>query len=193
MPNHFVFDQSNSKFYGQLTNTYVSPGIHAPPDYGATVSAREFAATYNNSASLSILGGSVTATIQISNPNASGRTLYVSRITGGVGVGLSLLSSFSGSLTMSRAATISSPSTLTPFNTQFGNSATSVMTARSSTSAASGGTAFLSVPLNPGMFSFDYVGGLIVPENQSISITVSSSLTVAGTLTSFANITWWEA
>ncbi|AZN38666.1 hypothetical protein [Paenibacillus albus] len=192
MPNNSVFDQSNGKLFGQLVNTYAAPGVTAPPDNSATVAAREFITTFMTSSSLGILGGSVIASIQISNPSGSGRTLYVSRISGGVGISLSLLSSFNGSLTITRAGTISSPSTLTPFNTLFGSSATSAMTARSSTSAISGGTSFFTVPLNPGMFSFDYTGGLVVPENQSISITVSASLTVAGVLSSNANMSWWE-
>ncbi|NBD25321.1 hypothetical protein [Paenibacillus glycinis] len=192
MPNHFIFDQSNSNFFGRLVNTYAAPGVVAPPDNNATVNAREYISSFSTSSSLGLLGGSVVAAMQVSNPAGSGRNLYVSRITGGVGISLSLLSSFSGSLTLTRAGTIASPSTLTPFNTQFGSAATSVVTARSSTSAITAGTNFLEFPLNPGMFSFDYGGGLIVPPNQNISITVSAALSVAGVLASFTNMIWWE-
>lgn len=193
MPNNSIFDQSNSNLFGKLVNTYAAPGIVAPPDMGAAGSAGEFVATFTTSSSLGLLGGAVVGAIQISNPSGSGKTLYVSNITGGVGISLSLLSSFSGSLTLTRAGTITSPSTLTPFNALFGSSTASVMTARSSTTAISGGTNFLSYPINPGMFSFNIGGGLVVPPNQTISITVSGALTVAGTLACFANMTWWEA
>ncbi|QHW32450.1 hypothetical protein GZH47_17620 [Paenibacillus rhizovicinus] len=192
MPNHFIFDQSNSNFFGKLVNTYAAPGTVAPPDNNAAVNAREFVATFTSSSSLGILGGSVIATMQISNPSGSGRTLYVSRITGGVGISLSLLSSFNGSMTLNRAGTIASPSTLTPFNTLFGSAAASVMTASSSASAISGGTDFINYPIEPGLFSLDYNGSLVVPPNQSISVTVSGALSVAGVLACFANITWWE-
>ncbi|MBM7566615.1 hypothetical protein [Paenibacillus sacheonensis] len=193
MPNHFIFDQSNSNFFGKLVNTYAAPGVVAPPDNDATVNAREFATTFTTSSSLGILGGSVIASMQLTNPSGSGRSLYVSNMAGGVGVGLSLLSSFSGSLVVARGGTIASPSTLTPVNTLFGSAAASVMTARSSTSVISAGTNFLSFPLDPGMFSLGFGGGIIVPPNQSLSMTVSGALSVAGTLSCFINLTWWEA
>ena len=66
------------------------------------------------------------------------------------------------------------------------------MTVRSSTSAITGGTNFLTIPINAGMFSFDYGGSLIVPPNQSLSIVVNAALSIAGVLSSFANIEWWE-
>ena len=66
------------------------------------------------------------------------------------------------------------------------------MTATSSASAITGARTFFRYPLNPGMFSFHYAGGLIVPPNQNISITVSASLSIAGVLACFTNLTWWE-
>ncbi|MBO7748812.1 hypothetical protein I8J29_32040 [Paenibacillus sp. MWE-103] len=192
MPNQIVFDQSNGKFFGKLANTYAAPGIVAPPDYDAAAEAREFAVSFVTSSTLGLLGGSVTAAVQIANPAGSGRTLYVSRIAGGVGIALNLLSSFSDSVALARGGTIASPAALTPVNTRLGSGAASVMTARSSASAISGGTNFFACPINAGMFSADYGGALVVPPNQSLSMTVSASLSVAGILSCFANALWWE-
>lgn len=192
MPNHFIFDRSNSSFYGKLTNAYTDPGIVAPPDTNAATNDRSFITSASNSSSLGILGGSVIITLQISNPSGSGRTMYISDIIGGISVSLSLLSSFSASVTLYRGGTLSSPSTLTPFNAKFGSSATSSMTARSSISAPSSATSFMSYAVNPGLFEFPFQGGLVVPPNQIFTMNVSASLSVAGVLSTTATVVWWE-
>lgn len=192
MPNYFVFDQSNSSFYGQLTNNYIEPGILSPADMDAAINNREFITSASNSGSLGILGGSVIITLQISNPSGSGRTMYISSITGGINVSLSLLSSFSGSITLYSGGTLTAPSTLTPFSTKFGSGAVSSMTARSSTSAPSGATAFMSYFLTPGMFTIPFAGSLIIPPNQTFTMNVSASLSVAGVMANTATVSWWE-
>ncbi|PWW08504.1 hypothetical protein DFQ01_101227 [Paenibacillus cellulosilyticus] len=192
MPNYFVFDQSNSSFYGQLTNNYTEPGMMSPTDMDAATNNREFIATASNSGTLGLLGGSVIITLQISNPSGSGRTMYISSITGGINVSLSLLSSFSGSITLYSGGTLTSPATVTPFSTKFGSGATSSMTAHSSTSAPTGATALLSYALTPGMFTLPFAGSLIVPPNQTFTMNVSSSLSVAGVMANTATVSWWE-
>ncbi|GMK41812.1 hypothetical protein PCCS19_48710 [Paenibacillus sp. CCS19] len=192
MPNYFVFDQSNSSFYGQLTNDYAEPGVMSPADMDAAVNNREFITTASNSGSLGILGGTVIITLQISNPSGSGRTMYISSITGGINVSLSLLSSFSGSITMYSGGTLTSPSTLTPFSTKLGSGASSSMTARSSTAAPTGATTIMSYALTPGIFTLPFAGSLIVPPNQTLTINVSASLTVAGVMANTATVTYWE-
>lgn len=192
MPNYFVFDQSNSSFYGQLKNNYTDPGIMSPTDMDAATNNREFITTASNSGSLGLLGGSVIITLQFSNPSGSGRTMYISSITGGVNVSLSLLSSFSGSITLYSGGTLTSPSTLTPFSTKFGSGATSSMTARSSTSAPSGGTSIMSYAITPGLLTIPLAGSLIVPPNQTFTMIVSASLTVAGVMANTATVSWWE-
>ncbi|WP_127531230.1 hypothetical protein [Paenibacillus kobensis] len=193
MPNHFIFDQSNSSFYGRLKNSYIEPGIVAPPESNAAANDRSFISSATNSSSLGILGGTVTISLQISNPLGSGRTMYIAGIVGGVNVSLSLLSSFSASVTLYQGGTLSSPSTLTPFNAKFGSAAASSMTARSSTSAPSGATSFMSYAINPGLFEFPFQGSLVIPPNQIFTMNVSASLSVAGVLSTTATVMWWEA
>jgi hypothetical protein len=66
------------------------------------------------------------------------------------------------------------------------------MTARSSTSAPSGGTSVLSLPLVAGQVKIIQRGNLIVPPNNSITVTLSASLSVLGVLGATANLMWWE-
>ncbi|MFD0673322.1 hypothetical protein [Cohnella sp. GCM10027633] len=192
MPNDAVFDYKNQPVFNRQINTYQSPGTVAPPDADAASSGREFMTTATNSQSLGVLGGSVVITLQLSNPNGSGRTLYLSRIAGGTGVSLSLLSSFNGTVTFVKGGTLTSPSTLTPVNGNFASATTSVMTARSSVSASSGGTPFMAMPLSPGPFEAQLTGAIVVPPNQAITVTVSAALTVLGVLSCTANMVWWE-
>lgn len=193
MPNHNVFDGFSNPVYTQMTNTYQSPGIVAPPESSASVAGRLFSVTASASATVVLTLISATITLMISNPAASGKTLYVSRITGSIG-GSSLLSSLAGSASVLKGGSLSSPSSLTPANNNFSSAQASAMTARSSTSAVSGGTTLLSFQLAPGPFSQEYAGRLIVPPGSAIALTVtSSSSTIGLTMTSAANISWWEA
>lgn len=192
MPNDAVFDYQNQPLYILTTNTYASPGTVAPPDTGAAAAGSEYMATATNSQSLGVLGGTVIITLQISNPTGSGKTLYVSRITGGTGVSLNLLSSFSATLALTKGGTLSSPAAITPVNANFSSANTSAMTARSSLSAASGGTLFLSAPLSAGPFVSEQNGRLVVPPNQALTVTVSAALSVLGVLSATANVMWWE-
>jgi len=68
----------------------------------------------------------------------------------------------------------------------------SAMTARSSVSAASGGTLFLSAPLSAGPFVSEQNGRLVVPPNQALTVTVSAALSVLGVLSATASVMWWE-
>jgi len=192
MPNHFIFDQSNSSFYGRLKNSYIQPGIVAPPETNAAVNDRTFIASASNSSSLGLLGGTINITLQVSNPSGSGRTMYITDIVGGVNVSLNLLSSFSASVTLYRGGTLTSPTAVTPFNAKFGSAATSSMTARSSTSAPSGAASFMSYAINPGLFELPFQGSLVVPPNQIYTMNISAALSVAGVLSTTASVLWWE-
>ncbi|PEA53023.1 hypothetical protein CON64_20440 [Bacillus pseudomycoides] len=192
MSNYYVFDNVNNPVSTKSINTFNNPSVVSSPENSASKSGVFFFTTATNSQSLGILGGSVIITLQISNPSGSGKTLYVSSISGGTGVSLSLLSSFTASMQLIQGGTLTSPTTLTPFNANLQSSNTSVMTARSSTSAVSGGTTFMNLPLQPGQFFIDYTGSIIVPPSKSISITINASLSVAGVLSTNANISWWE-
>jgi hypothetical protein len=67
------------------------------------------------------------------------------------------------------------------------------MTVHSSTSAPTGGTAFFSIPLQAGPFLYDEAGGYVVPPGQTITMSVSGSLSVAGVVGTTADLVWWEA
>ncbi|MFC4303586.1 hypothetical protein [Cohnella boryungensis] len=192
MPNDSLFDSSAHPLYTRSINTYASPGTVAAPDIGAAQTGSEYNATATNSASLGGLGGSVIIALQLANPAGSGKTLYVSLIAGGTSIALSLLSSFSATLTVAKNATLASPATVTPTNSNFASAKTSAMTASSSTSAPSGGTSVLSLPLVAGQVEIVQRGNLVVPPNNSITVTLSASLSVLGVLGATANLMWWE-
>ncbi|MEI2282968.1 hypothetical protein [Paenibacillus polysaccharolyticus] len=192
MPNNNVFNPLNQPVYTSNTNTYISPGIVAPPENNAGSTGNLYSAGSTNSTTLGLLGGSVTATLQLANPTGSGRTLYVSRLSGGITVALNLLSSFSGTLILTANGTLSSPSTLTAVNSNLSSSNTSVALVRFSTAAPSGATAIMSMPLQVGPFQSNEFGKYVIPPGQAINLSVTGSLTVAGLLASTTYFTWWE-
>ncbi|MCR8631013.1 hypothetical protein [Paenibacillus radicis (ex Xue et al. 2023)] len=193
MPNNNVYNLSNNPVYFLSTNTLSSPSIVAPPDNGAGQTGKLFVVTAINSTSLGLLGGSVIITLQANNGSGSGITMYLSSIVGGTSIALNLLSSFTATAAIIKGGTLTSPTTLTAVNTNFSSTNTSGLTIQSSTSAPSGGTPVSSFPLPPGMLSIPYNGGIVVPPGQSITVTISAALTVAGLLSSTATLQWWEA
>lgn len=193
MPNYYVFDTITRPVNVQMTNTYQNPDITAPPETDASKSGRVF--SINGSASATVVLGLTAATISmlVTNPLGSGRTVYLSQITGSIG-GSSLLSSLTGSMSIVKGGTLTSPSTLTPANNNFGNATTSVTTAQSSTGAITGGTIVVPFQLAPGPFMQSFRGSIIIPPGSSISAIVTSSATAVGlTITSVLNLNWWEA
>lgn len=193
MSNNEVFNTSGNPIFTQMTNTYQSPGIISPPESNASLAGSLYNVNLSNSA-LVVLGlTSATISLMITNPVGSGKMIYVSRVMGSVG-GSSLLSSLSGSAVLVKSGTLTAPSTLTPSNNNFSSTNVSVVTAKSSVSTVSGGTTLLSFQLAPGPFSQDYTGRIIVPPGNSLAVSVTASSSTAGlTITSAANITWWEA
>ncbi|WP_282938418.1 hypothetical protein [Paenibacillus sp. RC67] len=193
MPNKNVFNTLNNPVFTESVNTYQAPGIVSPPESGASKAGSLFSITGSASALVVLSLISAVITLKITNPAASGKTVYVSRIGISIG-GSSLLSALSGSSTFLSGGTLTSPTTLTPTNNNFNSSSTSVMTAQSSTSAPTGGTTFTTIQMAPGVFAQDYVGSIIVPPGSSLTVSVTSSSSSVGlTITSSANITWWEA
>ncbi|WP_341805915.1 hypothetical protein [Paenibacillus lupini] len=176
LTNSSVFNSENSPLYILLNNRYSSPAIVAPPEEDAAASGRFFMVT---SASTAVGGGS-NLLIQITNPNASGRTLYISKVSGGI--------SAAATLNLYSAGTVSGGTTPTPFNMQLGNATTSIATARVATGSVTGSpTLFYTALLAAGMFEVVFTGGLIVPPNRSVAISVGT-----GAITAAANISWWE-
>lgn len=176
-----------------MRNTYQTPGIISPPESNASQFGSLYSVNRSNSA-LVVLGlTSATISLMITNPVGSGKTLFVSQVTGSIG-GSSLLSSLSGSAVLVKSGTLTAPSTLTPVNNNFSSTNISAMTAQSSVSTVSGGTIIFSFQLVPGPFSKDYTGRIIVPPGNALAVSVTaSSSTVGLTITSAANISWWEA
>ncbi|WP_339298468.1 hypothetical protein MKY92_28745 [Paenibacillus sp. FSL R5-0623] len=192
MPNNNVFNPLNLPIYTSNTNTYISPGIVAPPENNAGSTGNLYNAGSTNSTTLGLLGGTVIATVQLANPAGSGKTLYVSRLSGGITVSLNLLSSFSGSMSLTANGTLSSPSTLTSVNSNLSSSNTSVAIVRFSAAAPSGATPLMAMPLQAGPFLSNEYGRYVVPPGQAINLSVSGSLSVGGLMASTAYFAWWE-
>ncbi|TVX89594.1 hypothetical protein [Paenibacillus agilis] len=191
MPNFYPFNRSDRPVFDQVTNTLSSPVITAGTPYSASVAGNVYSAFTTTSASLGLLGGTVQSSIRLNNPSST-RTCYIIRVAGGVGVGLSLLSSLTASYSLYQNGTLTSPTPLTPINANLGSTNTSSMSVTSSTGAVSGGTLLLTVPVNAGAIIADYNGSIIVPPSTTLSLSISAALTVAGTLSTQASFLWWE-
>ncbi|UHA75562.1 hypothetical protein [Paenibacillus sp. 481] len=191
MTNASVFNTPNNNVYTSWTNSLNSPAVITEPPYDASKSGNVYSAFVSNSASLGLLGGSVTASLRLNNGGT--KTCYIIRVTGGIGVGLSLLSSLTASVNFFKNGTLTAPAAVTPVNSNLGSSNTSTMTVTSSTVAVTGGTTLISLPLGSGYFVTDFFGSIIVPPASTLSLSVSGSLSVAGLLSSQASLFWWEA
>jgi hypothetical protein len=176
LTNNSVFNQSNSPLYTQSTNTYLVPGIENGP---AGDAAKSGAFYIFSSGSVSV-GSGASLLIQVANPSGSGKTLYMNSLLGGV----------TGAATVNvlKGGTLTGGTTPTPFNANFGSSNTSVATARQNTGSLTGAsTGFLAIPLTAGMYFIEFGGGIVVPANQTLSVTVGT-----GALTASAVLSWWE-
>jgi hypothetical protein len=191
MPNNYVINDNDQPVYVEMTNTFRAPDISAPPEISASQSAVLFSANASNSATIVLGLASAIITVRINNPAGSGRTLYLSRVSGSIG-GTSLLTSISGTFTIVRGGTITSPATVTPVNNNLGSPAASAMTVQSSTAAITGGSVLATYQLAPGVFTPAITGSIIVPPNNAISINVTSSSAAVGTIISALSLTWWE-
>jgi hypothetical protein len=191
MPNNYVINDNDQPVYVEMTNTFRAPDISAPPEISASQSAVLFSANASNSATIVLGLASAIITVRINNPAGSGRTLYLSSVSGSIG-GTSLLTSISGTFTIVRGGTITSPATVTPVNNNLASSAASALTVQSSTAAITGGSVLAAYQLVPGVFTPAFTGSIIVPPNNAISINVTSSSAAAGTIISALSLTWWE-
>lgn len=192
MSNEHVFNTLNNNVFSLITNPITNPVIATGPPYSASLTGNVFSAFTINSQSLGLLGGSVITSVRLNNTSPT-KTCYIIRVAGGVGVGLSLLSSLSATFSMFKNGTQTSPAALTPQNSNLGSSNTSAMTVTSSTGAITGGTTILTMPVNAGPFVTDMFGSIVVPPSSVLSMSLSGSLSVAGTLACQTSIFWWEA
>lgn len=191
MPNNYVINDNDQPVYVEMTNTFRAPDISAPPEISASLSAVLFTANASNSATIVLGLSSAIISVRINNPVGSGRTLYLSRISGSIG-GTSLLTSISGTFTIVRGGTVTSPVSVIPVNNNLASSAVGSMTVQSSTAAISGGSVLATYQLAPGEFTPIFAGSIIVPPGNAISTNVTSSSSAAGTIISALSLTWWE-
>lgn len=176
MTNYAIFNKSNDPLYTQSTNTYLIPAIEGSAESDAAKSGQLYIVTSGSVA----VGSGNSLLIQIANPSGSGRTAYLSSVTGG--------STAAVTLTLFKGGTIASGTTPTPVNANFGSANTSVVTARYNTGALVGSpTTFASIQLTAGIFQVYFSGGVVIPANQTLSITAGTAAA-----TSSVNITWWE-
>ncbi|MFF2092474.1 hypothetical protein [Paenibacillus sp. NPDC058174] len=193
MPNYNIFDPKNSNYTTNGTNNYTQPGASVPPDSATSKAvAQYFSINAANSASLGLLGGSVNISIQIANPSNSGKTFYLQQILGYTNVSLSLLSSFSGLVTVYSGGTLTSPSAVVPANLQLGSSVTSAATTNSSIFTVSGGTSFSLYPLFPGPLQINFNGNVAIPPGQTLTVNVLGTITVLGIMGAGVEALWWE-
>lgn len=193
MPNYYVYNDAGQPIDSLTVNTYREPAVSAPPETDAAMNGALFTTSTANSGTVVLSLLSVNGSVRISNPAASGKTAYVSRLSNGIG-GTSLLANLSGSVTVTRDGTLSSPAAATPVNHYFGSATASVMTVHTSATAITGGTLLLSFQLAPGTMVLDYTGGILLPPGQALCVnTLAASSSIGLTITSTVAITWWEA
>ncbi|MEC0370380.1 hypothetical protein [Paenibacillus chibensis] len=177
MANFKVFNRSTRPLYTQNVNTYASPVIGTEAGSGAASAGESFMLT---SGSVSV-PASQSLLLQISNPSGSGKSVHVSRISGGA-TAAAAVNVYSG-------GTITGGTTPTPQNNLFGSSIASVVAARQNNGTL-GGTPilYLNLPITTGIYSINLDGSLIVPPGQTLTVTLGT-----GALTASVNLTWWEA
>ncbi|MCS7459587.1 hypothetical protein N0M98_05485 [Paenibacillus doosanensis] len=176
MTNYSVFNKSNSPLYTQMTNTYTSPGIESEPEGSAAKSG----ILYTLSSGSVSVPASQSLLLQAVNPAGSGKTMYVSRIMGGV-TGSAAVFVYSG-------GTITGGTNPVPVNMLFGSTSKSSMTTKQSTGTL--GATFINVislPVSSGLYSIPLTGSIVVPAGQILTVTVGT-----GALTASINIVWWE-
>ncbi|MFC6648748.1 hypothetical protein ACFTAO_39080 [Paenibacillus rhizoplanae] len=86
-----IINDNDQPVYVEMTNTFRAPDISAPPEISASHAAVLFSANASNSVTIVLSLLSAVISVRISNPAGSGRTLYLSRISGSIG-GTSVLS-----------------------------------------------------------------------------------------------------
>jgi hypothetical protein len=192
MPNNYVFNDNDQPVYVETVNTFRSPDISAPPEMSASENAVLYSANASASATVVLSLIAAIISVRINNPAGSGKTVYISQISGSIG-GSSLLSAMSGTFSLVKGGTLTSPATVTPVNNNLASTATSSMTVQSSTAAISGGTTLASYQLAPGAFSQTFTGSIIVPPGSALCANVTSSSSAIGlTIISALSLIWWE-
>ncbi|MWV43112.1 hypothetical protein GRF59_05665 [Paenibacillus sp. HJL G12] len=177
MANFNIFNRSTRPLYTQSVNTFTSPGIGTFAGSGAASSGESFTLT---SGSVSV-PASQSLLLQISNPAGSGKSVYVSRISGGA--------TAAAAVNVLSAGTITGGTTPTVQNNLFGSSIVSIVTTRQNNGTL-GGTPilYLNMPITTGIYVISLDGSIVVPPGQTLTVTLGT-----GALTASINLSWWEA
>ena len=175
MPNYNVINTEQDPLYVAQINTFRAPGIDTSQEWQASVNGILYGATTS---------GSITAAqnllLQVTNPVASGKSLYLSRITGSISIA-------GATISLQRGGTFSG-TTVTPSNFNFGSANVSSMTVQRLAGTVSGTpVTLISAVLAAGQFSGDYNGRIIVPPGNTLTAAIG-----LGAATASLNIGWWE-
>lgn len=177
MTNDAVFNSQNSPIYAQSTNTYLVPGVESPPESDAAKSQVLYIATSNSTS----VGSGSSLLFQIANPSNSGKSLYLSSISGGA--------TAAATVTVYSGGTITGGTTPTPLNANFGSTNTSVMTTRLNTGTLGGtSTSVMAFLVSSGLFLIRFTGAIIVPPGKTVTVTIGT-----GSLSASCNFIWWES
>lgn len=175
MPNYNVINTEQDPLYVAQINTFRAPGIDTSQEWQAAVNGILFGATASGSPT-----SAQNLLLQISNPAASGKTLYLSRITGSISIA-------GATLTILRGGTFSGI-TVTPSNFNFGSANVSVMNVQRLAGTVAGSpVTLISAILAAGQFSGDYNGRIIVPPGNVLTTSIG-----LGAATASLNLGWWE-
>ncbi|WP_150268974.1 hypothetical protein [Paenibacillus tepidiphilus] len=178
MPNEAIFNQSSGPLYTEQVNTYISPAIDNFPEADAALAGLLFSAPF-----ASTVTTAAPLVIQVANPGGSGRTAYVSRVTGSSAAS-------AVTLTVLRNATVTG-ATIAPVNFNFGSVNASVMTVRTSTAAPTGSPGTLaSLLLAAGPVVVDFNGRIVVPPGSSVTLAITIA---SGSSAATGSINWWES
>jgi len=177
MTNYSAYNNIGNPLYTQLTNTYAAPGVEALP---ASDAAKNGSLFVLNSGSIALAGGQ-SILLQIANPLASTKIVYISSVSGGV--------TAAATVTLHSGGTITGGTTPTPFNMRLGSANASVVTTRQNTGTLGGTpTNFLTLPVAAGQYTLSLGGSVVVPANQTFTVTIGP-----GAATAAIAIIWWEA
>lgn len=174
MPNNNVFNTDSEPLYMEQTNTYSNPGIGSDQEWEAAVNGILFMASTSGS-----LTSGQSMLLQVTNPGASGKNMYLSFVSGSI--------SAAGTLALLRGGTFSG-TTVTPVNSNFGSAAASSMTVQRLAGSISGSPLTLSsLILSGGPSLSRFSGRIIVTPGTSITVSVGT-----GAASASANLSWWE-
>lgn len=175
MPNNNVYNTESKPLFVDQVNTYTDPGVGTLQEWDAAVSGILFVA--NTSGSIS---GAQNLLLQVSNPGGSGKTMYISRISGGISIA-------GAALTVLKGGTFTG-TTVTPVNFNLGSSGLSSMTSQRLAGTVGGSPVTLTTAvLTAGQYAVDYNGRIVIPPGNSITVSVG-----LGSATASINMTWWE-